>query len=132
MSGLFPGKGPFGLHAVSIHPLPHTRANTQLPAYSSVMWQKPSCMQPLWGLCLLLMSWQSCQALARDSFGQGLRPALGSLSMPSMTPCWRVVVLLLGNPTSSLSRRLGLAKVPQDVPAPDSRTKEELVFVFAS
>lgn len=50
--------------------------------------------------------------------------------MPSMTPCWRVVVL--GNPTSSLSRMLGLAQVPQDVPAADSRTKQELVFVFAS
>lgn len=49
-----------------------------------------------------------------------------------VTPCWREVVLLLRTPTSSLSRRLGLAKVPQDVPAPGSRTKEELVFGFAS
>lgn len=57
MSGLFPlGKDPFVLHAVSIQPLPHTTASTQLPTYSSVMWQKPSCMQPPWGLCLLLVS----------------------------------------------------------------------------
>lgn len=47
-----------------------------------------------------------------------------------MTPCWREVVVLLRTPTSSLSRRLGLAKVPQDVPAPGSRTKEELVFLL--